>query len=126
MKATTKGKIGAGIGGAVGLILGIFVGSTTAGLGGGLLFGLFLAIVGMIGGFGFAFGLKLGVKWCGSAMGIAGATSIFAILFSKDRRTGFLLSFMIFILVFSITIGISYLPGIFMGIRQIKQEKRAS
>lgn len=118
MKAKTKGILGACIGGAVGLILGTIVG--------GLLFGLFLAVMGIIVGFGFAFGLKLGVKWCGSAMGVAGATSIFAILFSKDRRNGFLISFMIFIMVFSFTIGISYLPGIFMGIRQIKQEIRAN
>lgn len=125
MKAKTKGILGASIGGVIGIIGGICFASTV-GIQTGLMMGLFLAIVGAIGGFGYAFGLKLGVKWCGSVMGVAGATSIIAILFSKDRRNGFLLSFMIFILVISFTIGIAYLPGIFMGIRQIKEEARVN
>lgn len=125
MKAKTKGILGVSIGGAIGIIGGICFASTE-GIGAGLTMGLFLAIVGAIGGFGYAFGLKLGIKWCSKAMGVAGATSIIAILFSKDRRNGFLLSFMIFILVISFTIGIAYLPGIFMGIRQIKEEARVN
>lgn len=132
MKATTKGKLGAGIGGAIGIIIGIVLAVMASNEGGGavllggLTMGVFLAIVGAIAGFGYAFGLKLGIKWCSKAMGVAGATSIIAILFSKDRRNGFLLSFMIFILVISFTIGIAYLPGIFMGIRQIKEEARVN
>lgn len=134
MKATTKGKLGAGIGGAIGLIVGIAFAVMTANSGGdakaviitGLMMGLFLVVIGIIAGFGYAFGLKLGVKWCGKAMGVAGATSIIAILFSKDRRNGFIVSLLIFTFVFSFTIGIAYLPGIFMGIRQIKEEARAN
>lgn len=134
MKATTKGKLGAGIGGAIGIILGIVFTVMAANEGvdtksifiTAITMILFLALMGSIAGFGYAFGLKLGIKWCGSAMGVAGATSIFAILFSKDRRNGFLISFMIFILVISFTIGIAYLPGIFMGISQIRREKKAN
>lgn len=125
MKAKTKGILGACIGGAVGIIGGICLASTE-GIQTGFMMVLFLAVLGLIGGFGYAFGLKLGVKWCGKAMGVAGATSLFAILFSKDRRNGFLISFIIFMLVFSFTIGIAYLPGIFMGIRQIKEEARGN
>lgn len=125
MKATTKGILGASIGGAIGLIGGIGFASTE-GMSAGLIMGLFFTLIGIIGGFGLAFGIKLGIKWLGKVMGVTGAVSLGAILFSKDRRNGFLISFLLFTLVFSFTIGISYIPGIFIGIRQIKEERSIS
>ena len=128
MNATKKGIIGMIIGAIIpAAIIIIMAGMNNSPASGTLSILPYMplaALVGALYGFGYAFGWKLGVRGLGKALGVAGATSFFIILFSRDRRSGFMWSLVIFIFAISFTLGFAYIPGIYIGIRDIVRERR--
>jgi uncharacterized membrane protein len=130
MRAKTKGIIALTIGGIFGLVLTIAMTAIMSTMGEYFYIGLIAGLVWIplcaIGGFGYAFGWHLGKRWLAKIAGVAVGTSILFILFSRDRRTSFILTFMFLPLVFSFTVGMCYLPGIVIGIKAIRAESRLS
>lgn len=81
-------------------------------------------LLGAFYGFGFPFGWPLAKKWCARLCGVSAAGSFLLILFSKDRRNGFLAALVLTVLAFSTALGLCYIPGIFIGIKEIRAERQ--
>jgi len=128
MSSAKKGIIGAIIGVIVLVGVNIYMLSISAYDGMGFLdiviYMLPLIPGGIFFGFGYAFGLPLGKRWVATLCGVTAEVSFWAILFSRDRGRSFFISLFIMIFVFSFALGICYIPGVFIGIRNIIRERK--
>ena len=127
MNAMKKGCIGIAVGGIACSIAFFCAGaSSPQGLGFGDVVGCLLGglLVGGFFGFGYAFGWRFAKSWLAKALGVAAVGSFASILFSRDRRSGFMGAFIITTICLSCALGLAYLPGIFVGVRDIIREHR--
>ena len=121
MSATRKGKIGA----IIGLIIMAFIALVLT-INDVTMWPIFFIypIIGAIYGFGFAFGWPLAKRWLAKSFGFAAGVGIFTMLLSRNREQGCMWGFFMFILILSFGVGLAYLPGIYIGIKEIIAEKK--
>ena len=83
-------------------------------------------ICGAIYGFGYTFGMRYVIDWTCKGLHVAAATTMWALFLKALRREDHMAPWAGVMIIFSATFGLAYgwIPGVFRGIKLIKEERR--
>lgn len=83
-------------------------------------------ICGAVYGFGYTFGMKYVIDWTCKGLHVAAVTTMWALLIKAVKREDHMGPWALVMIIFSATFGLAYgwIPGVFRGIKLIKEERR--
>lgn len=83
-------------------------------------------ICGAIYGFGYTFGMEYVIDWTCKGLHVAAVTTMWALLIKAVKREDHMGPWALVMIIFSATFGLAYgwIPGVFRGIKLIKEERR--
>ena len=79
---------------------------------------------GALFGFGYAFGMGIGIRWLRNIFGVAAGVSVISVIFSRNKSQSTLVALFTMVLIIACCLGVAYIPGIVIGIRDIIRENK--
>ena len=81
--------------------------------------------MGMIYGFGYVFSVPVMKKWVAWAAGVSSSLALGALFSQLFFRRGLISGLFLSVFLVAAAVALAYIPGIFIGIRRLRDEARA-